>query len=140
MSVIRAVQAFVGSCPYIQDFTGYVQVDFTGEQTGDFGVSSSGETVLDEDFTGTQLREHHFALYARRLTQTDEQRISNTEFLENFTNWLWEKSRAGELPVLGDGETPDSMAAAGGGMFQAEGNEAEYQIQFSLTYEKRRTM
>lgn len=137
MSVITAVREYILQCPCLDELAPMF-VDRTMHDPSNYGLSSSGETVLARFFDGSEQRRHNFNLYVRVYSDDDLERVSNTEFLEHFTNWLWDKGRRGELPDLGADAAAESLTPSGGALFDVDedGDRSVYMIQVTLIYQK----
>ena len=65
------------------------------------------------------------------------QNIANSGFYEDLADWVEEQSRIGNLPVLPDGMTADSMEVMSPGyIFDMTGKTARYQMPMRLVYIK----
>ncbi len=137
MSIIKAVTEFVRECPFLDQFVPLF-VDHTEDDPTNYGISSTGENVLYSYMDGSEVRQHNFVMYAREFARPDSQRVINTEFIENFSNWLYRMGVENKLPYLGEDMDPISMSSSNGMLFDIDdnGERALYQIQFELTYQK----
>lgn len=88
MNIIEAVQSILNSYDKIADFSGGVQIDYTTNDTTNYGLSSTGDTLIKEDILGNQTRQHNFILYAVNQTYTDYDRLANSTFLLQLAYWL----------------------------------------------------
>lgn len=135
MSLIQKVREFVGTCPFIDEFSGGVHVDYISGAE-DYGVYPTGETPVSEDMCGNAQYQYNFVLQANRFTANDEMRLQSCEFVENFQRWVRGYSRTG-IP-LDDGCEFVSLEA-GNGLFadvSEDGQTGTYQIMCNLIYER----
>lgn len=88
MNVIETTQKIISEYPEISKFTNEVDIDFTSNEPTSFGLSSTGDTLVKEFLTGKQIRQHNFVLYATQESFNSFKRLSNSNFLIDFTYWL----------------------------------------------------
>lgn len=139
MSVIRGIKAYMQTCPYLQELT-EAYVDFTSEDTGNYGIMPSGETILKRYLRGKGAqKQYNFVLYAREFTFEDLQRVENCEFLEHLSDWIFEQNAKKNHPDIGANKTVRSIECANGMLFDldAQGDRGLYQIQFQITYDQK---
>lgn len=78
----------------------------------------------------------HYTLMARLDSQMDVGRVDNNVWGELLEEWVSEKNKKKELPIL-DGVTVQSMAVTTPFYLgKLETNESVYQLTISITYEK----
>lgn len=88
MNIIELVRQILTDYPKIIEFTNDIHVDFTEAEPMNFGLSSTGDTLLKEDLLGNQTRQHNFVLYAINQAFTDYDRLANSTFLLDLSYWL----------------------------------------------------
>jgi len=88
MNIIEQVKQILTDCELVRQFTQDIQIDFTSNETGDFGLFSNGDTKLKEDVLGKQKRQHNFVLYATHQSLNDFDRLQNSTFLLDLAMWL----------------------------------------------------
>ena len=81
MNIIEQVKQILTDCELVKQFTQDIQIDFTSNEAGDFGLFSNGDTKLKEDILGKQTRQHNFVLYATNQSFNDFDRLQNSSFL-----------------------------------------------------------
>ncbi len=104
MNVIEKVRELLTNYPKISEFTNNIYVDFNDENPTSFGLSSSGDTLLNEDVLGNQTRQHNFVLYALNQSFNDFDRLSNSTFLLELSYWL-ERQKGHPIEVTIDSKT-----------------------------------
>ena len=141
MNIIETVKQLLTDCPLIQEFTNNIHVDFTTNETGDYGLFSNGDTKVKEDILGNQTRQHNFVLYATNQSFNDFERLKNSSFLLDLAYWL-ETVKGQEVAaeingVKYSGEVT-KLWSANGMMYQVpNGNIADgvmYQLQIYAQY------
>ena len=102
MNVIEATKKILSDYKKISEFSSGVQIDFTANEPTNFGLSSTGDTLLKEDVLGNQKRKHSFVLYAVNQAYEDYDRLANSSFLLELAYWL-EIQKGQEVDVaIGD--------------------------------------
>lgn len=105
MTIIDFMRQKLNEYPKIADFLvdGDIHIDFTDPAPTNYGLSSSGDTLLKEDVLGNQTRQHNFAMYAVAQSFTDYCRLANSNFLLELAYWLESLPEEGELEMaMGD--------------------------------------
>lgn len=140
MNIIAAVRQLLTECELIKPFTGNIQIDFTSNQDGEFGLFSNGDNKIREDILGNQTRQHNFVLYATHQSQNEFERLQNSEFLLNLSYWL-ESVKGQKLETVIDGKTYSGeitkMWSANGMAYSIPPNNADgvtYQLQIYAQY------
>lgn len=138
MSMISAIQTYVKTYGSLAA-NAPVWVDYIGKEPTQYAISPLPgarivETFLDESTT----REYPFAFELVGFTADDATRLENLGFFEAFAKWLETQSKAGTLPTLDAGMTPEKIEALGWGYLldAGESGTGVYQIQCKLTYEQ----
>ena len=140
MKIIESVKNFILTCPCLAELAA-VNVDFLPESTDTYSIEEVPvNSVLQTYLDGTQERQFVF-VFASRFYYSDETRnnIENSGFYEDFSDWLDEQTKVGNLPVMRDGLTPSKIEAISSGyLFDVSGDlsNARYQIQCRLIYDK----
>lgn len=144
MNIIETVKQLITNYDKVAEFTNDIHVDFTEESTIEavnYGIRSTGDTLLNEDILGNQNRRHNFVLYAVNRSYNDYDRLTNSTFLLDFSYWL-EKQKGQEVTINVNGTELvgkiTSMSCANAMMFDVinsdYNNGAMYQIQIYANY------
>lgn len=90
MTIIEYMRQKLTEYPKISEFLAGddIHVDFTDPAPVNYGLSSTGDTLLKEDLLGNQTRQHNFVLYAVGQSFTDYNRLANSNFLLELAYWL----------------------------------------------------
>ena len=140
MKIIESVKNFILTCPYLVELSA-VNVDFLPESPDTYSIEEvPTNAVIQTYLDGSQERQFVF-VFASRFYYSDETRnnIENSGFYEDFSDWLDEQTKIGNLPVMRDGLTPSKIEAISSGyLFDVSGDlsNARYQIQCRLIYDK----
>lgn len=89
MNIIEAVKQIITDYPEIENFTNKIHVDFTdNDEESNFGLYSTGDSLVKKDILGNQLRSHNFILYALNQAYNDYDRIANSSFMLDLSHYL----------------------------------------------------
>lgn len=134
-SVIAGVREFICACPLLAD--GKVNVDYLGAEPTEYAIERvSGDETLKEYCDGGKLKQFVFLFSSREwIGRRVEDHLKISEFYENFAQWLQEMSRAGTLPQIGAGKSPQTIGAvSSGSLYDQAGECAKFQIRCRLVY------
>lgn len=90
MTIIDFMREKLTSYPRIAEFMGGddIHIDFTDPDPTNYGLSSTGDSLIREDVLGNQIRQHNFVMYAVAQSFTDYNRLANSNFLLELAYWL----------------------------------------------------
>lgn len=88
MNIIELVKQLLTDYPGIHAFSNDVHVDYTDDTPTNYGISSTGDTLIKEDVLGNQTRQHNFVLYAVNQSFNDYDRLANSTFLLELGYYL----------------------------------------------------
>ena len=144
MNIIEQVKQILTDCELVKQFTHDIRIDFTANETGDFGLFSNGDTKIKEDILGNQTRQHNFILYATNQSFNDFDRLQNSSFLLDLAYWL-ETVKGQEVTATINGAEYKGeitkLWSANGMMFQAQEDRSAgvtYQLQIYAQYKIRK--
>ncbi len=132
-SIIKAIREYIGECPYLHD--GKIGVDYLENEMA-YSIEPSPVSPKDTNFIDdTGIKQFAF-IFASRESYGQEiiQNILNTEFYEDFSNWIEENNMNGILPEIDGIETIECLST--GYAYQTGIDTARYQIQLRITYYK----
>lgn len=140
MKIIESVKNFILTCPFLEELAA-INVDFLPDSPDTYSIEEvPTNAVIQTYLDGSQERQFVF-VFASRFYYSDETRnnIENSGFYEDFSDWLDEQTKTGNLPVMREGLTPSKIEAMSSGyLFDVSGDlsNARYQIQCRLIYDK----
>ncbi len=142
MNIIEVVKQILTDYPKISEFTNEIQVDFTESTPTNFGISSTGDSLLSEDILGNQIRQHNFVLYAINQSFTDFDRLANSTFLLELTYWLEQYKEKDAIEVTINSKTIQGklsgLSSANGMLYSVPTGDindgVKYQIQIYAKY------
>lgn len=88
MNIIGLVKEILLNFPKIGEICNDIHVDFTDDIPTNYGISSTGDTLIKEDILGNQSRKHTFTLYAVYQSQSDYDRMVNSGTLLELQYYL----------------------------------------------------
>jgi hypothetical protein len=90
MTIIDFMRKKLTEYPKISEFLADddIHIDFTDPDPVNYGLSSTGDTLLKEDILGNQVRQHNFVMYAVGQSFTDYNRLANSNFFLELSYWL----------------------------------------------------
>lgn len=143
MNIIETMRTLLLEFPKINEICNRISVDFTDDTEENYGLTSTGDTLLKEDILGNETRQHNFILYAVFQSVTDYDRMNNSGTLLELQQWLETQTDNG-IPVTAEiaGETFEGEIESitpSNGMLYAIPNEnnldlVRYQLQISAIY------
>ena len=73
MTIIDYMRKKLTEYPKISEFLAGddIHIDFTDPDPVNYGLSSTGDSLIKEDILGNQIRQHNFTLYAVGQSFTD---------------------------------------------------------------------
>ena len=136
-SIIESLAGYFLTCPLLKD--GYFHVDFLGPDPVEYTLEVLPcDPIVKRYVNGDTLRRYLFVFGSREYYSADRtQNIGNVAFYEELSDWVEERSRAGDFPELPDGLSPDGLRTVSSGyLFDESMESARYQIQLELIYYK----
>ena len=105
MTIIDFMRQKLTEYPKISEFLSGddIHIDFTEPDPVNYGLSSTGDSLIKEDLLGNQTRRHNFVMYAVGQSFTDYNRLSNSNFLLALAYWLERLLEEEGLSVTVDG-------------------------------------
>ena len=140
MKIIESVKNFILKCPFLDELSA-INVDFLPDSPDTYSIEEvPTNSVIRTYLDGSQERQYVF-VFASRFYYSDETKnnIENSGFYEDFSDWLDEQTKNGNLPIMREGLTPTKIEAISSGyLFDISGDlsNARYQIQCRLIYDK----
>lgn len=134
-TIIRAVRKWLAN---FEGFSGSkLNVDFLPPEAGEFSIDVIPvNSVIKRYLDGSSVRQFDFVIAMRAFWGEDVRcQMDNIGFFEWLGDWLERKSRAGDLPELGEGRSCRRVEVNSSGyVFAPETEYARYQMQCRLVY------
>lgn len=136
-SIIQGIADYLMTCPFLKD--GVFRCDALGGGAVEYAVETGIFTpVLRTYVNGDSERQYQFNFTSREFYSIDRlQNIENTEFYENFADWIESSNRNQKFPEMPDGCYPREINVLSPGyIYDTTMKNARYQIQLQLIYYK----
>jgi len=132
-SIIKVIREFIAQCPHIHD--GKIGVDYLENEVA-YSIEPTPVAPKDESFIDDSAIKQFAFIFASRESYGQEtiQNMLNTEFYEDFSDWIEEQNINGNLPEIEGIETIECLST--GYAYQTGIDTARYQIQLRITYYK----
>lgn len=132
-SIIKAIREYIETCPYLHN--GKIGVDYLENEMA-YSIEPSPVSPVDTNFIDDSEIKQFAFIFASRESYGQEtiQNMLNTEFYEDFSNWIEENNFNGVLPEVEGIETIECLST--GYAYQTGIDTARYQIQLRITYYK----
>ncbi len=101
MNIIELIQSILYDFPKIKQ----LHVDYNDDAPDEFGLYPTGDTLVQEDILGNQIRRHTFILYAVFQSFNDYDRLINSGTLLELQMWLERKAENQEVEITVDNKT-----------------------------------
>ncbi len=143
MNIIELVKDILLQFPKINEVCNDIHIDFTDDVPTNYGLSSTGDSLLSEDLLGNQTRQHNFVLYAVYPSINDFDRMSNSGVLLELAMWLERQANEQEIEItIGDTTLKGSLkklSTANGMLYNIPNGNlndgVQYQLQIIAQYE-----
>lgn len=143
MNIIELVKDILLQFSKINEVCNDIHIDFTDDVPTNYGLSSTGDSLLSEDLLGNQTRQHNFVLYAVYQSINDFDRMSNSGVLLELAMWLERQANEQEIKItIGDTTLNGSLkklSTANGMLYNIPNGNlndgVQYQLQIIAQYE-----
>ena len=136
-SIIQGLTDYFLSCPLLKN--GVFYVDGIGDEAIGYMIETGVTSPVVQWYVdGSSVRQYQFNFGSREYYSLDRlQNIQNSSFYEKLSDWIEKQSKAGNLPDMPEGCTPEKITVQSPGyMFDASMKNARYEIQLMLQYFK----
>lgn len=142
MNIIELVKDILLDFPKISAVCNDIHVDFNSDTPTDYGLSSTGDTLVSEDVIGGQIRQHNLILYAVYQSLNDYDRLINSGTLLELQMWLEHNANEQAVSITAGTTTYTgklTKLTCANGMIYNIPNEntndaVQYQLQISAQY------
>lgn len=134
-TIIKSLWEYFLSCPLTGDRK--LNVDYLPENGIEYSIDTTPATEIVKQYTGgSSIRQYLFVFRSVNEYGNDElQNLANSDFYEQFAEWLEQQSQGGNLPELPAGKKPIKIEAQSTGyLFTTGPDTGRYQIQCRLLY------
>lgn len=136
--MIDSVRDYISNCPYLDDFT-EVNVNYLVDKVKAYSVNegASYNPIITTDILGNEESQFQFTFDAK-FHWNDEiaNNVDNSNFFENFSNWLRENNNNKIFPTIGSDDISITSISANsnGYIFDTSSDEAIYRISCVMNY------
>lgn len=137
MTIVESVREFIKKCPHLDEFAKSINVEFLAEEFTSYTIETVPvETIVKKFVNGDAIKQFVFIFASRESYGSDVmQNIENSQFYEQFADWIYRENLNGNLPVLdGNKESMSLEVSTTGYPVQTSIDTAQYQIQLKLKY------
>ena len=142
MNIIELVKDILLDFPKISAICNDIHVDFNSDAPTDYGLSSTGDTIVSEDVIGGQIRQHNLILYAVYQSLNDYDRLNNSGTILELQMWLEHNANEQAVSITAGATTYTGklikLTCANGMIYNIPNentNDAvQYQLQISAQY------
>lgn len=136
MSMLSVIKAYIKTNPNIESSVP-VWVDFMGSEPDQISIIPiPGSRVIEDYINGDSMRAFPFAIQSVESTADELERLQNSGFYEELSEWFETQTFSGVLPTLEDDKVAESIETMGWAYLFAQGESQTgvYQIQCRLVY------
>lgn len=136
--MIDSVRDYISNCPYLDVFT-EVNVNYLVDKVKAYSVNegASYNPIITTDILGNEESQFQFTFDAK-FYWNDEiaNNVDNSNFFENFSNWLRENNNNKIFPTIGSDDISITSISANsnGYIFDTSSDEAIYRISCVMNY------
>ena len=136
--MIDSVRDYIANCPYLDNFT-EVNVNYLVNKVKAYSVNegASYNPIITTDILGNEESQFQFTFDAK-FHWNDEiaNNVDNSNFFENFSNWLRENNNNKIFPTIGSDDISITSISANsnGYIFDTSSDEAIYRISCVMNY------
>lgn len=136
--MIDSVRDYISECPYLDEFTA-VNVNYLVDSIKAYSVNegASYNPIINKDILGNENSQFQFTFDAKFHWNDEVQNnIDNSEFFENFSNWLRENNKQNIFPTIKENNITITsvIANSNGYIFDTSSDEAIYRISCVMYY------
>lgn len=136
--LIDSCKDFILKYPLIDNMSDF-GVDFLSNDPNTYSIEEVPiETTIEEYIDGSSKRQFVFVFASRfNYSQDIENNKKNSHFYEDFSEWIEQNSKQGNLPDLNNGKVAIELnVLTGGYLYSADYSTARWQMQLQLIYEQ----
>lgn len=138
MKVIEAIKEYINNCPALKEYN--VNVNYLEDDFDSFSIEETPcNPVLKRYIDGSSERQCQFVFSSKEPYSADVIcNIDNSNFYEEFSNWIETNNKDGIFPSLEEGLEPTQIKVISSPyVITADEDKAIYQVQMNLIYLKK---
>lgn len=134
MSVIKSIRDWIAKeCTLLEEFRSLF-IDYLDSEESYMIEVTPADPIVKRYTNGSTIRRKQFS-FCSRVIYDGLENVDTSEFFEDFSAWMEDCDRKGNLPTLEKGKEAQSIKALTDGyLYDAAGKMAQYRIQCEFTY------
>lgn len=97
-SKIELIRDFIQTCPYLKN--GKVNVDYIKDKAQSYSIDETASTTILARFADGGTRNQILFDFSIQANFSVLENIKNSKFCDDFTNWIKEQDKIGNLPQI----------------------------------------
>ena len=97
-SKIELIRDFIQTCPLLKN--GKVNVDYIKDKAQSYSIDETPSTTILTQFSDGGTRNQIMFDFSIQANFSVLENIKNSKFCDDFTNWIKEQDKAGNLPKI----------------------------------------
>ena len=138
MKVIEAIRDYISNCPALETFN--INVNYLEDDYDSFSIEETPcNPVLRRYIDGSMKKQCQFVFTSKEPYSSDVIcNIDNSNFYEEFSNWIETNNKDGIFPSLEEGLEPTQIKVISSPyVITTDEDKAIYQVQMNLIYLKK---
>lgn len=138
MKVIEAIRDYISNCPALETFN--INVNYLEDDYDSFSIEETPcDPVVKRYIDGSMKKQCQFVFTSKEPYSSDViGNIDNSNFYEEFSNWIETNNKEGIFPPLEEGLEPTQIKVISSPyVITTEEDRAVYQIALNLIYLKK---
>ena len=139
MKVIEAIRDYISNCPALETFN--INVNYLEDDYDSFSIEETPcDPVVKRYIDGSMMKQCQFVFTSKEPYSADViGNIDNSNFYEEFSNWIETNNKEGIFPSLEEGLEPTQIKVISSPyVITTEEDKSIYQVQLNLIYLKER--
>ena len=138
MKIVEAIHDYISKCPYIKEFE--VNVNYLEDKYDSYMIEETPcDPIVKKYIDGSLKKQCQFVFTSKEPYSADViGNINNSNFYEEFSNWIETNNKEGIFPLLEEGLEPTQIKVISSPyVITTDEDKAIYQIQLNLIYLKK---
>ena len=135
MKVIEAIRDYISNCPALETFN--VNINYLEDDFDSYSIEETPcDPIVKKYIDGSLKKQCQFVFTSKEPYSADViGNISNSNFYEEFSNWIETNNKEGIFPSLEEGLEPTQIKVISSPyIITADEDKAVYQISLQLNY------
>ena len=135
MKVIEAIRDYISNCPALETFN--VNINYLEDDFDSYSIEETPcDPIVKKYIDGSLKKQCQFVFTSKEPYSADViGNIDNSNFYEEFSNWIETNNKEGIFPLLEEGLEPTQIKVISSPyVITTDEDKAIYQIQLNLIY------